>query len=429
MGKFLKFIKNIIDPFLKAPLGLLTLVFLLVFTLFTLFQILYFKYYLDNSLMKKVESTLNQIEDKLSDYIKFLENFYKIPFIPEFAELPESKGWLVELVDSLVDLFKKEKFINLAIFYQKELFLAWNYKEKYLPYQACQNLYQKEASLLKVIKKTKIEHKEYCISLTLDISYYQKTFYRYAIIVIILYLLTVIMVLYLFSRFREAEHRKKEIEIRLQAERELALLGRMAATLAHELRNSLNNLFLLFQAKDSDKFSQEKIMDELKGLLEWTQEILLFHKNIKIQPHTFSPENLIYELKLLSANIGKKGIRLEIENQAETLWGDPFWIKRALENLIKNSYQALDKEGLVKVTISKNEDFYLIEVFDSGPSISENIIAKVFDPFFTTKKEGFGLGLYLVKKIMEAHHGIIEIENLPNYGKIFRLKWKAYEKG
>ncbi|MFN3921836.1 MAG: sensor histidine kinase [Caldimicrobium sp.] len=427
MAKFLKLFKIYIFYF-KAPLGFLTIVFFLVFTIFTLFQTLYFKYYLDNSLKSKVENTLNQIENKLSDYVKFLENVYKIPFIPEFAELPESKGWLVELVDSLEDLFRKERFLSLAIFYQKELFLSWNYKKKEELPMECKNTYYKEGSLLKVLRKTTIEHKDYCIYLSLDISNYQTTFYRYALMVIFLYLLTVIMVFYLFSRFKEAEERKKEAEKRLQAERELALLGRMAATLAHELRNSLNNLFLLMQASASNNFSQDKILNELKGLLEWTQEILLFHKNLKIEPQYFDPEMLVYELKLLSANFEYKGVTLLIVNQVKTLWGDPFWIKRAVENLIKNSFQAIEKDGIIKVHIEEKGNFYLIEVYDNGPPIPEEIKENIFEPFFTTKKGGFGLGLYLVKKIMEAHHGTVEIENLPSYGKIFRLKWKAYEK-
>lgn len=428
MAKLLKFFKNIYNYHLKAPLGFLTLVYLMLFTFFTLFQTLYFKYYLDNSLKGKVENTLNQVENKLSDYVKFLENFYKIPFIPEFAELPESKGWLVELVDSLEDFFRKEKFLNLAIFYQKELFLSWNYKQREFPFIECKNLYYKEGSLLKVLRKTTIEHKDYCIYLTLDISYYQNTFYKYALIVIFLYSLTLIMVFYLFSRFKEAEERKKEAERKLQAERELAILGRMAATLAHELRNSLNNLFLLIQASFVNKFSQDKIMKELKGLLEWTQEILLFHKNIKIEPQYFDPEMLIYELKLLSANFENAEVKLLIENKVKTLWGDPFWIKRAVENLIKNSFQVIGKEGLIKVNLEEKEGYYLIEVYDNGPPIPEEIKQNIFEPFFTTKKEGFGLGLYLVKKIMEAHHGTVVIENLPTYGKIFRLKWKPYEK-
>ncbi|MFN3504653.1 MAG: sensor histidine kinase [Caldimicrobium sp.] len=424
MGKILNIIRKLFLYDYKTPLGLLTLIFIAFLTFFTLFQIFYFKYYLETSLRGKVDSTLNQVETKLSDYIKFLENFYKIPFMPEFAELPESKGWLLELVNSLEDLFKRERLLSLAIFYDNEPFLTWNYKKEFNSLKKCESRYVKKDSILIATKTTSIENKNYCIYFSLDVSYYQKTFRNYMFIVIFLYLLTLVMVFYLFYRFAEAEERKREAEKRLQAEKELALLGRMAATLAHELRNSLNNLFLLLQTQAHQSVCKERLLEELKGLLEWTQEILLFHKDLKIEPNYFDPEMLLYELKFFAANYQKKKLELKVENQVKKVWGDPFWIKKALENLIKNSLQAIDEKGVLKITLMEQSGSYIVEVYDNGKPIPEEIKKQIFEPFFTTKKEGFGLGLYLVKKIIEAHNGKIEIENLPECGKIFRLKWK-----
>ncbi len=166
----------------RDHLGIFTFIFSLLFLIFCLFQVFYFKYYLDRNLTTKVENTLDQVEQRLSDYVKFLENFYKIPFIPEFAELPESKGWLLELVDFLENLFKREDFLSLAIFYQKKPFLTWNYKEENLPFKDCKNQIIEMENLLKALRKTTIENKEYCIYLTLDISIYKKTLKRYLMI-------------------------------------------------------------------------------------------------------------------------------------------------------------------------------------------------------------------------------------------------------
>lgn len=410
---------------LKAPLGIFTLIFGFLFILFCLFQVFYFKYYLDQSLKTKVENTLNLVEGKLSDYVKFLENFYKIPFIPEFAELPESKGWLLELVDFLEDLFKRENFLSLAIFYQRKHFLSWNFKEKEFPFKKCENQILEEGNLLKALRKTSVENKEYCIYLTLDISFYKNTLKKYLLINLFFCLITLAMILYLYFRFEEAEERKKEAERKLQAERELALLGRMAATLAHELRNSLNNLFLLLQAHSSSQETplRKEILHEVKSLLDWTQEILLFHKEIKINPRYFDPEDLLLEISLLIAHSGKE-IEFQIENKVDQLFGDPFWLKKALENLVKNSLQALTDSGKITLTLRKENKTFLMEVYDSGEKIPEELKEKIFEPFYSTKREGFGLGLYLVKKIMEAHQGKIEIENLKSTGKIFRLSWK-----
>jgi len=412
---------------LKTPLGILTLAFVFFFSLFSFFQILFFKYYLETSLESKVENTLNQVEGKLSDYLKFLEEFYKIPFIPELAELPESKGWLLELVDSLEDLFRREKFLNLAIFYQKKPFLSWNYKNEKIPFEKCESKVKmlQEENLLKAFKKvTLLENREFCLFLTLDISYYQSLFKRYILLTGLIYFLTLGMVLFLLFRFLEAEEKKREAERRLQAERELALLGRMAATLAHELRNSLNNLFLLLQSSSQQETSlQKKILDEVKGFLNWTQEILLFHRELTLNPTYFDPEDLLFEIKLTIAHSGKE-IAFSVDKKVEKLWGDPFWIKKALENLVKNSLQAIGERGQLKISLEKKEDFYIIEVFDDGEPIPQELLDKIFEPFFSTKKEGFGLGLFLVKKIMEAHRGRVEIENQPEGGKIFRLIWR-----
>ncbi|MFN4196933.1 MAG: sensor histidine kinase [Caldimicrobium sp.] len=424
MEKILNRSKKLFLRNYKTPLAFFTFIFIAFFTFFTLFQIFYFKYYLETTLKGKVDSTLNQVETKLSDYIKFLENFYKIPFMSEFAELPESKGWLLELVNSLEELFKREKLISLAIFYNNEPFLTWNYRKELHTSKICDSNYIKKGSILIATKTTSLENKNYCIYFSLDVSYYQKTFRNYTLMVLFLYLLTLVMVLYLFYRFNEAEERKREVEKSLQAEKELALLGRMAATLAHELRNSLNNLSLLLQTQDQSTVSKEKLLEELKGLLEWTQEILLFHKDIKIEPYFFNPEMLLYELKFMAANSGKKVAELKVENQVKTLWGDPFWIKKALENLIKNSLQVIDENGIIKIHLREENGSYVAEIYDNGKPISEELKKNIFEPFFTTKKEGFGLGLYLVKKIIEAHNGKVEIENLPECGKIFRLKWK-----
>ena len=411
--------------FLKEPLGLFTTIFSLLLIFFCFFQFFYFKLYLDQSLKTKVETTLDQVEGKLSDYVKFLESFYKIPFIPEFAELPESKGWLLELVDFLEDLFKREKFLSLAIFYQRKAFLSWNYKERELPIKDCQNRILKEKNLLKAFRKTVLENKEYCIYLTLDISYYKRTLRNYLLINFIFCVITLAVVFYLYFRFAEAEERKKEIERKLQAERELALLGRMAATLAHELRNSLNNLSLLLQtySTPSENPLQKQILNEVKGLLEWSQEILLFHKKINITPKYFDPEDLLFEMKLLVAQSGKN-VKIDVENRVETLYGDPFWLKKAIENLVKNSLQAVPEGGEIKIILKKENQTYIFEIYDSGEKIPEELMEKIFEPFYSTKKEGFGLGLYLVKKVIEAHQGKVEIENLKETGKIFRLTWK-----
>ncbi|GEM_PF-967087 len=414
----------------RRPLKLLTFLFIVIISFFTIFQVSYFKVYLDNTVETKVYNSLNLIETRLFDYVKFLENYYKIPFLPEFAELPESKGWLLDLIDFLQDIFKRERLEALAIFYQKELFLSWNFKETAFPFKRCEDKIRREGNQLFALKISKIEGREYCIFLNLDVSYYQHTFLKYLLLILFFYVFVIVIILYLFHYASKSEERQREIERKLQAERELALLGRMAGTIAHELRNSLNNLFLLLQtgceSGTKSPSYQETLSKEIKRILEWTQDVLLFHKSIQLQPTYFEVEPLLYELRLLAATLQtNKAFTFELDCQVEKLWGDAFWLKKALENLLKNAHQAIELNGVIRLTLKQRKETFYIELFDNGPPIPLELQNQIFEPFFTTKKEGFGLGLYLVKKIIEAHHGQIEIENLATGGKIFRLSWKA----
>lgn len=413
----------------KRPIKRITLIFIVIITFFVLSQIIYFKLYLNSTIETKAINSLNLIETRLFDYVKFLENYYKIPFLPEFAELPESKGWFYDLIDLLQETMRREKLISLAIYYQREPFLTWNLDEPQNPPKICKNEIKISSDQLSAQKLSKIEGREYCIYLELDISEYHNTYIKYLFFQLFFYLVAIVFILYLYHYTYKSEERQKEIERRLQAERELALLGRTAGTIAHELRNSLNNLFLLMQTQEgyqgSAKAYQEKFKEELRRILDWTQDVLLFHKSIELRPVYFMVDQLLYEIQLLSATLQtKKPFSLEIDLRVEELWGDPFWLKKALENLLKNAYQAIPSGGLIKLAILKERDLYIIEVFDNGPPIPREIEKEIFEPFFTTRKEGFGLGLYLVRKIMEAHHGEITVENRGEDGKIFRLSWK-----
>lgn len=405
------------------------MIFLVIITLFVISQIVYFRLYLNSTVETKAINCLNLIETRLFDYVKFLENYYKIPFLPEFAELPESKGWLYDLVDLLHETLRREKLLSLAIYYQREPFLTWNFEETLNPLKICKEEIKLSSDHLLAQKLSKIEGREYCIYIELDISYYHNTYIKYLFFQLFFYLIALVLTLYLYYYTSKSEERRREIERRLQAERELALLGRTAGTIAHELRNSLNNLFLLMQTQDcfQGSFSQyqEKFKEELRRILDWTQDVLIFHKSIELKPVYFPAEQLIYEVRILSAALhSSKPFSLEIVSHVREIWGDPFWLKKALENLIKNAHQAIPPEGIIRLGIFKHGDSFIIDVFDNGPPIPQEIEREIFEPFFTTKREGFGLGLYLVKKIIEAHHGHIAVENLGVDGKIFRLSWK-----
>lgn len=421
---------------LKNNLFILGFISILIFTFWTGFQIFYFKNYLENTLITKAENSLNLIENKLSDYVQFLEAYYKIPFIPEFAELPESKGWLLELIEFLEALFKKEKFLNLAIYYQDKPLLSWDTEEAEFKTPSklsksqvrCEKEFVIKENTLIACRQIKIEKYPYLVYLVLDISYYKKTFFQYVIIIILVYLFNSVLIGYFVLKLIRAERKKEEVQKQLNAEKELALLGRMSATIAHEIRNSLNTLALLLQTQSGEekvKNYMSSTIQEIQKLSYHFQDILIFTKDLKINLEIFPVEDLLLELRLFfSSLVSKNELTFEIQNSLENLYGDKFWLKKAIENLLKNAVSASPPQGKIILKLYDSKDKFFIEVFDEGEHIPSSEKEKIFEAFYTTKKEGLGIGLYLVKKIIEAHKGEVRIENIAPKGKSFILSWK-----
>uniref|UniRef100_UPI00119E5896 sensor histidine kinase n=2 Tax=Bacillales TaxID=1385 RepID=UPI00119E5896 len=96
-------------------------------------------------------------------------------------------------------------------------------------------------------------------------------------------------------------------------------------------------------------------------------------------------------------------------------------IIQVLINLIRNSFQAMDQAGVVKLSMLTAGGKAIIEVEDTGKGIAEEDLPKIFDPFYTTKEEGTGLGLSLCQKIVEDHGGKIMVHSQLNVGTVFTL--------
>jgi signal transduction histidine kinase len=105
-----------------------------------------------------------------------------------------------------------------------------------------------------------------------------------------------------------------------------------------------------------------------------------------------------------------------------TVRGDRDHLKQVVWNLFLNATQAMGGKGTVVARVdSASSDPLVLEVADNGPGIPADSLPRVFEPFFTTKERGTGLGLAMVHKIVEAHHGHIEVESEPGAGARFRV--------
>lgn len=100
---------------------------------------------------------------------------------------------------------------------------------------------------------------------------------------------------------------------------------------------------------------------------------------------------------------------------------DPDWLKRALFNLIKNSFEAMDGSGTVILSAYQKDGFVCLDIIDSGGGIAPEYLPKLFTPFATTKSGGTGLGLLISRQIIEAHGGSLRVTSRPKDGCTFTV--------
>jgi len=210
---------------------------------------------------------------------------------------------------------------------------------------------------------------------------------------------------------------RKRSEEKLQAQAALAQLGKMAAVVAHEVRNPLAGirgaLQMLDRRCDAQGTEHRVIGDtitRLDTLSEIVEDLLLFAR-----PRTPAPINVPFDLlaretvRLLRNDPKLTDVAIEIVGPAVQLRVDPELMKLVLLNLLINSTQAMDGRGRITIRAVNSAGWQEIHVVDEGPGISPDVRARLFEPFFTTKHRGTGLGLATARRIAQQHGGELEL--------------------
>lgn len=198
------------------------------------------------------------------------------------------------------------------------------------------------------------------------------------------------------------------------------------AGVAHEVKNPLNSLALLFELLE--KKVPEEISAQVRAGKEEVQKIasLIDRFSEVIKPLNLKLEKIKFnqlveeEVRLLENEAAQRGVKLVLETpEVVTLNGDRLLLSRAIHNLIKNALEASSAGQTIKIKLWLKKKNLLFSVEDQGPGIAAENSEKIFEPFVSTKKSGLGVGLYLVRKIIEAHQGKIYFKNKPEGGTIF----------
>lgn len=249
------------------------------------------------------------------------------------------------------------------------------------------------------------------------------------------------------SLIEDVDEKQTQLELSrehlLQAEK-LAMVGKLAAGVAHTIRNPLTSvkmrLFSMERSLDlssTEKEDFEVISEEIRHIDTIVQNFLEFSRPPKLKMQSISPSDVVdMAIQLLKHRLESYGVTLELYRQRELskIQGDPEQLKEVLVNLIINACEAMGEGGRIEIreeegTAGGMGHVAVLRVIDYGPGMPESVKDKVFQPFFSTKEEGTGLGLSIAARIIEDHKGCLNLRSREGKGTTFTITLPCMEDG
>lgn len=235
---------------------------------------------------------------------------------------------------------------------------------------------------------------------------------------------------------RAEERRKLEVKLH-QAER-LASLGKMVASVSHEIKNPLGIVRSTAEilGKRIGKIAPENehlagiIVEETTRLDGIVREFLDFARPQKPKFAKISVNDIVYKVtEFMAPEFDKYGIRVErdLTEPLPLVHADFDQLYQACLNVLVNATQAMEEGGVIRITSSLSADRKQVSLAlaDTGPGMSEELQAQIFNPFFTTKNRGTGLGLAIVKNIIDSNHGRISVVSEEGQGTEFSITFPS----
>ena len=214
----------------------------------------------------------------------------------------------------------------------------------------------------------------------------------------------------------------------------LASVGRLAAGVAHEIRNPLSSIkgfATYFKERYPDRPDDQQTADimiqEVDRLNRVVGQLLEFAKPVSVKPKPIKLQILLNDsIKLIKDRAAEKNISIQTQNntRVDEVRIDPDRINQVLLNLYLNAIASMENGGELKVEISSDAPHrdVVIQVSDTGDGISRENLSKIFEPYFTTKSTGTGLGLAIAHNIIEAMGGKITVESDKEMGTTFSIR-------
>ncbi len=233
---------------------------------------------------------------------------------------------------------------------------------------------------------------------------------------------------------KQAEMREKlvkaEMQEKLNRQEKLATIGRLAGSVGHEIRTPLasikNAVFYLERyggIQDSDASEYLRILvEEVNRAEEIVNSLLDFSRTTKVNPADIEIKQAFERAEDAVKDHKEVEIVKNVEPDAATIKADPVKFEQLMKNLLKNACQAIDGPGRVEINSRRAGGGIEIDVSDTGEGMDEATVQRIYEPLFTTKPSGIGLGMSIIKDIVDAHGWDLRVESEKGKGTLFAIK-------
>jgi signal transduction histidine kinase len=225
----------------------------------------------------------------------------------------------------------------------------------------------------------------------------------------------------------------EQIESELELSRRMSAIGRLTSGVGHEVKNPINAIVVhleLLKTKLADTSGPavrhlEVIDSEIHRLDRVVQTLVDFSKPVELQLREQDLGAVIADVLALAAEeLSTHNVTLVSRLPSKPLMAniDADLLKQAVLNVIQNGAQAMQQGGKLQVVLEEDKKAAILRVTDEGPGIPEDIKGKIFDLYFTTKSGGSGIGLAMTYRILQFHHGSVEVQSDTERGTEFTLR-------
>jgi len=231
------------------------------------------------------------------------------------------------------------------------------------------------------------------------------------------------------------ETEKKQLQHKVEHQQALNVVGQMAASIAHEIRNPLTSLkgfteLLKLNADDESRMYLSVIDSELQRMEQILSELLVLSKPTTMKVELLELDHIVKQvIEFMLPDALMKNIMIQYISTSNQVYigGSENRLKQVLMNLIKNAMESMNNGGTITVEMA-TIDCAIVELMikDEGVGMDSTTLQNLFQPFYTTKSTGTGLGLAFVKKVIEEHEGVIGVSSELQKGTCFHLQFPIY---